>query len=142
MIHARDQLEKVLTDLARHQGGKIFLVGHSMGSLLVVETLRQMSLDGNHALNGGLSGVTLLSPDIDVQVFKRLLERIKPVPQPFLIFISHRDHVLRLAAQLTGQLAPVEDLARLAAAHHGHRPFGVFGNWRSQPHGGGDLDSV
>ncbi|MBI1169950.1 alpha/beta fold hydrolase [bacterium] len=117
VTYARDSLEKVLTDLARHQTGKIFLVGHSMGSQLVLETLRQMTLDGNHALDGRLSGVTLVSPDIDVQVFRRLLERIKPLPQPFVVFISHKDQALRLSADLTGQpdrLGSVSDLAQLA----------------------------
>ncbi|MGV8988003.1 MAG: alpha/beta hydrolase [Cypionkella sp.] len=115
---ARDSLEVVLTNLARSQKGDILLVGHSMGSQLIVETLRQMSIDGNHALAGRLSGVALLSPDIDVELFRRLLERIKPLPQPFVLFVSNADRALKVSALLTGQparLGSVSDLALLAA---------------------------
>jgi esterase/lipase superfamily enzyme len=117
-IFARDALERLLTDLAQGQDRRILLVGHSMGGQLVAETLRQMSIGGNTALIGRLEGVILLSPDIDVDVFQTQLDRIDPMPNPFVIVVSQHDRLLRLSARLTGQtqrLGSLEDIARLAA---------------------------
>ncbi|WP_342071156.1 alpha/beta hydrolase [Yoonia algicola] len=117
-IFARDALEGLLADLGRQQDRRILLVGHSMGGQLVTETLRQMSIGGNTALNGRLEGVVLLSPDIDVDVFQTQLDRIDPLPDPFVIVVSQRDRALRLSARLSGQtqrLGSIEDIRRLAA---------------------------
>jgi len=117
-IFARDALERLLSDLGRYQSRRILLVGHSMGGQLVAETLRQMSIGGNPALTGRLEGVVLLSPDIDVEVFQTQLDRIKPIPDPFVIVVSQRDRALRLSARLSGQtrrLGTLEDIRRLAA---------------------------
>ncbi len=116
VAHARDDLERLLTDLARNQKGKILLIAHSMGSHLVVETLRQMSIGGNRALFSRLSGVALMSPDIDIDLFLRQMERVRPVPQPFVLLVSSRDRPLRLSAALTGQtarLGSISDIRRL-----------------------------
>lgn len=115
-IFARDALERLLTDLGRQQDRRILLVGHSMGGQLVTETLRQMSIGGNTSL-AGLEGVILMSPDIDVDVFQTQLDRIDPMPDPFVIVVSQRDRLLRLSARLTGQtqrLGSLEDIDRLA----------------------------
>lgn len=117
-IFARDALERLLTDLGRQQNRRILLVGHSMGGQLVTETLRQMSIGGNAALTGRLEGVVLLSPDIDVDVFQTQLDRIDPIPEPFVIVVSQRDRALRLSARITGQtrrLGALEDIRRLEA---------------------------
>ena len=80
---ARDDLEALLVALARRER-RIRLVGHSMGAQLVTETLRQMSIGGEHQALARLSGVVLISPDIDVDVFRSQVERINPLPQPFV----------------------------------------------------------
>jgi len=117
VMFARDALERVLTDLATHQTRQIVLVGHSMGGQLVTETLRQMSIGGNNrALNDRLEAVVLLSPDIDVDVFQMQLDRITPLPEPFIIVVSQDDRALRLFARLSGQtqrLGSLDDLAQL-----------------------------
>ena len=116
-IFARDALERLLSDLGHRQNRRILLVGHSMGGQLVTETLRQISIGGNTALDGRLEGVVLISPDIDVDVFQIQLDRIDPVPDPFVIVVSQRDRLLRLSARLTGQtqrLGSLEDIDRLA----------------------------
>ena len=42
-----------------------------------------------------------MSPDIDVDVFRRQVEKIAPLPQPFIVFTSTRDKALRLSAKLS-----------------------------------------
>lgn len=116
-LFARDALERLLTDLGRDQTRPVLLVGHSMGAQLVTETLRQMSIGQNRALQGRLEGVVLMSPDISVDVFETQLDRIDPIPDPFVIVISQRDRALRLSARLSGQtqrLGSIEDIERLA----------------------------
>ena len=102
VIYSRDALETLLLELTG-SGRKVLLVAHSMGSQLVVETLRQMSIGGRGAAFRHLSGVALISPDIDPEVFVRQAQRIEPFPQPFVLAVSARDRVLGLSAWLAGK---------------------------------------
>ncbi|TNF64244.1 MAG: alpha/beta hydrolase, partial [Rhodobacteraceae bacterium] len=56
-----------------------------------------------HRLFDRISGVILMSPDIDLDVFRAQARAIGPLPQPFVIFVSRRDRALALSARLTGQ---------------------------------------
>ncbi|MHA3914604.1 alpha/beta hydrolase [Halovulum sp. GXIMD14793] len=101
-LFARDDLEQVLRDLTG-QGRKVFLVGHSMGSSLIMETLRQIAVSGDRALLDRLSGVSFMAPDIDPDLFRRQALRIGELPQPFIIFVAEKDEVLGISAFLTGR---------------------------------------
>lgn len=120
VLFARDGLEDLLVQVVASGANHILLVGHSMGAMLVMETLRQMRLGRNATVMGHLGGVVLISPDIDVDVFRTEALRIGKLPQPFLIITSQRDRALALAARLTGQrhrlgnlddVTPVSDLS-------------------------------
>lgn len=118
VIFARDALEELL--LALTGGGReVMVVAHSMGSQLVMETLRQISIGGRGAVLRNLSGVALISPDIDPEVFVSQARRIKPFPQPFLLMVSARDKVLDVSAWLAGRprrlgaITSAEGLGRL-----------------------------
>lgn len=100
---ARDGLEEVIGQVRAAGARRILIVGHSMGSFLVMETLRQLAIGQRQDLLGAISGVVLMSPDIDVQVFHEQTRRIERLPQPFLIFTSKKDKALGLSARLTGQ---------------------------------------
>jgi esterase/lipase superfamily enzyme len=101
-LFARDGLQAMLLQAAAAGAPRIVLIAHSMGSQLLMETLRQMALDGT-LRRVPLGGVILISPDLDVDVFRAQARRIGPLPQPFLIITSQRDRVLRISARLTGQ---------------------------------------
>lgn len=116
VIFARDDLESLLKGLSA-ANRRTLIVAHSMGSQLVMETLRQMAISGNGGALADLSGVALISPDIDEDVFLRQASRIKPFPQPFLVIVSSRDRALSLSAFLTGtpsRLGSIRDPERLA----------------------------
>ncbi|SMX36690.1 alpha/beta hydrolase [Maliponia aquimaris] len=116
VIFTRDDLETLLKGLSA-ANRRTLIVAHSMGSQLVMETLRQMAISGSGAALADLSGVALISPDIDEDVFLRQASRIKPFPQPFLIIVSTRDRALSLSAFLTGtptRLGSIQNPARLA----------------------------
>ncbi len=117
MLFARDGLEDLIEAAALAGSDRILLVGHSMGALLLMETLRQTEIGRRHHLTGRIGGVILISPDIDIDLFRQQVRRIKTLPQPFLIFTSRRDRALRLSAAITGQkerLGSVSDVRALA----------------------------
>lgn len=62
-----------------------------------------------------ISGVILISPDIDVDVFRVQAHEIGQLLQPFVIFGSQRDRALQLSARLTGRQARLGSLATVGA---------------------------
>ena len=102
VLFARDGLEQLLNDVASTNTDGIFIVAHSIGAALLIETLRQMSIAGNGNLNGKLRGIIMISPDIDVDVFTENLKRIRPQPEPLLIFVSKNDLALKFSTFITG----------------------------------------
>lgn len=100
---ARDGLERFLTELAKTDVQRIVVMGHSMGGFLTVEALRQMAIKGNPQFRKKLQGVVLMSPDIDLDVFRAQVGRMQPLPDPFVIFASKQDKALRISARLTGK---------------------------------------
>ncbi len=102
-LYARDGLEKLIAEVVAAGAREVIVVGHSMGALLLVETLRQIDIRDPGRLNRVLDGVVLLSPDIDLDVFHAQAATFEQLPQPFLIFTSQRDRALRLSAIITGQ---------------------------------------
>lgn len=115
---ARDGLEKLLNEVAAAGANKIVIVGHSMGAQLTMEVLRQMAIRGDRTVRPRIAGVVLLSPDIDVDVFRSQARTIGRLPQPFFIFTSRKDRALALSARLTGQrrnrLGNLRDVAEVA----------------------------
>jgi esterase/lipase superfamily enzyme len=91
---ARDGLEALLKTLAAGGFSRIVILGHSKGAQIVVETLRQMRIDGGSEVFARLGGVYLLSPDMDTDLFIEDAGRIAPLPQPFVIFGSKNDYPL------------------------------------------------
>lgn len=114
VLEARDSLERLLITLDQAGIGDIVLIGHSMGAFLAMETLRQIELKNPRWAARTLSGVALISPDIDIDVFRSQARQITPMPQPFLIFSSTEDRVLRIAARLTGQPARLGNLSNVS----------------------------
>jgi esterase/lipase superfamily enzyme len=116
-LFARDGLERLIDEVSAAGARRILLVAHSMGSGLAMEALRQAAIRDDQAALGGIAGVILISPDVDVDVFRSQVSAIGVLPQPFLIFGSDRDRLLGLSARLTGQrerLGSLSDVSRVA----------------------------
>jgi len=117
VLFARSGFEKLLQEVKLAGAKEIVIVAHSMGAPLTMETLRQMVLrDGPRALDP-LAGVILLSPDLDVDVFRSQARDIGKLPQPFVVFGSARDKVLGVSARLAGsdeRLGNLKTLAKIA----------------------------
>lgn len=102
-LFARDGLEQLIGEIRRAGPRRITLVAHSMGALLTMETLRQMAIARPGTVHRQIDAVVLLSPDIDIDLFRAQAHRIGTLPPEFVIFTSERDRALALSARLTGQ---------------------------------------
>lgn len=102
-LFARDGLEDLLMTLEEAAPGQVLLIGHSMGSQLIMETLRQIEIRRPGWSRRALSGVVLLAPDIDVDIFRSQAARFAALPRPFVIFASRHDRALMLSARLFGE---------------------------------------
>ncbi|MDJ0628514.1 MAG: alpha/beta fold hydrolase [Rhodobacter sp.] len=117
LLYARDGLERLVREVQASGADRVILVAHSVGAMLVMETLRQMAIARPGSVARGLGGVILISPDIDVELFRAQASRIGRLPQPFGLFVSKRDRALSLSARLTGQgnrLGNIRSLETLA----------------------------
>lgn len=102
LFAARDALEDVLRRSARATGGDVLPVAHSMGALLLMETLRQIELADPGWVRRNLSGIVLMAPDVSVDLFLTQTARFDGFPPVFAVFVSDRDRALRLASRLNG----------------------------------------
>lgn len=128
MMFARSGLEDLIRETVASGARKVTLVAHSMGSFLTMEVLREIAIRDGRVMPQ-VSGVVLFSPDIDVDVFRMQAKEIGKLPQPFLIFGSGRDRVLRLSGLITGQkdrVGSMTDVARLADIEVTYYDVGAF----------------
>lgn len=103
-LYSRDGLVQTIELLAGTRGrGRIVLMAHSMGGQLLMEALRQLALTGRRDLIDQIDGVVLMSPDLDLRLFRSQVRAIGPLPQPFVILSSPRDRALQLAALLSDE---------------------------------------
>lgn len=107
MLYSRDGLEEMLRTVSAAGPKRILLIGHSMGAMLVMETLRQMDIRSPNWAKRSLGGVILISPDVDVDVFQSQSKQIANLPQPFAIFVSNKDRALAISAQINGSRSRV-----------------------------------
>lgn len=116
-LWARDGLEQLIHEVAAAGAKRIYLVAHSMGSGVLMEAMRTAALRADRRELGLVGGVILISPDIDVDVFREEAHAIGTLPQPFVIFGSDRDRILQLSSALTGnseRLGALTDVSRVA----------------------------
>ena len=99
MLYARDGFERMLRDVVQAGAERVLIVAHSMGTMLVMETLREIAISGDDYVRSKIGGVILVSPDIDIDVFRGQVKRIGTLPQPFVVFSSKKDRVLAFAAK-------------------------------------------
>lgn len=119
-LFARDGLEALLHQVERAGARRILIVAHSMGSALTMETLRQIAIRGDKRLLGRIEAVMLISPDIDIDVFRAQARRVGPLSNPIIIFTSRRDQALAISARITGQtdrLGNLRDVSELGDLH-------------------------
>ena len=103
---SRDGLAHTLELLSQSDTGSITVIAHSMGALLTMESLRQLSLTGRSGVIERLDAVVLASPDIDSDVFREQVAAMDTLPEHLVVFVSHRDRLLALSSFIRGERAP------------------------------------
>lgn len=118
-LYSRDDLERTLRALAKSKSERLLLVGHSLGTFLITETLRQIELKEPGWTTRNIDALALISPDMPVDLFLRNLEPIKALPDSTVILTSTEDSALRLSSRINrsserlGQLSNPDVLADL-----------------------------
>ncbi|AVO38777.1 alpha/beta hydrolase [Pukyongiella litopenaei] len=102
MMFARDGLEQLLRVVSSSRARRVVVVAHSLGSALTMETLRQIEIRQPGWSRRNLAGVVLISPDIDVELFRKQVAAIRDLPQPFVIFASPKDRALNISGRIRG----------------------------------------
>ncbi|WP_170771313.1 alpha/beta hydrolase [Ruegeria lacuscaerulensis] len=102
MLFARDGLEQTVRHLKTMGVKRVVLVAHSMGTALTMEMMRQAELREPGWASRNLEGVVLISPDLDVDLFRSQMDVIKTPPDPFIVITSQKDKLLNISARLRG----------------------------------------
>jgi esterase/lipase superfamily enzyme len=102
-LWSRDALEELLLALAQSpSGGRIHVAAHSMGTLLTLETLRMLRASGGDAAMARIGAVVLASPDVDIDLFTRNVERLGPDARKITVISSTNDRALAVSQRLAG----------------------------------------
>lgn len=117
---ARDGFAETLRLASRAQADRIMVITHSMGAMLTLEALRDLSEANDAAVLNRIGQVALMSPDLSVDVFRSQLTVIGEASDiDFIVFTSSRDRALQASAALRGQtdrlgsLRSIEEVADL-----------------------------
>lgn len=100
---SRDAMADLLVRLARDPGIEgIDVFAHSMGNWLTMETLRQLSIAGDQKTLGRLGTIVMAAPDVDMDVFRTQIARLRPLTSRMVLYASKDDYALGLSRRLFG----------------------------------------
>jgi esterase/lipase superfamily enzyme len=102
-LFARTGLETTLDAMARSSATKINLFAHSMGAFLTMDTLATMARLGNDRFFSRVNAVILLSPDVEIDVFRQQARQVLARGVPIFVVVSERDRALLVSARLRGE---------------------------------------
>lgn len=119
---SRDAFERVLSSLVSSPGaGRVHIVAHSMGTMLTLESLRQLYGRYGDTVTSKIGGVVFAAPDIDMDVFSSAVQRIGPLAGKITVIASTNDRALALSGQLAGGMTRVGAAEKAAIARLGVR---------------------
>jgi esterase/lipase superfamily enzyme len=113
-LFARDGLADLLRIIRSDGQPNIVLVAHSMGSALVMETLRQLEIAQTGWAGQNISSVVLISPDINVDLFRSQFQTLTNPPGRFIVGVSRKDAVLRLSSRLRGEKTQLGNISNMS----------------------------
>jgi esterase/lipase superfamily enzyme len=105
---SRDAFERVLDGLMTNPNvGRVHIVAHSMGTMLTMESLRQLHARYGETAASKIGAVIFASPDIDMNVFASSVERIGSLAQKITVISATNDRALALSGKLAGGMTRV-----------------------------------
>jgi esterase/lipase superfamily enzyme len=105
---SRDEFERVLSALVSAPGtGRVHIVAHSMGTMLTLESLRQLYARYGDTVTSRIGTVVFAAPDIDMDVFTSAIHRIGPLAGKITVIAATNDRALALSGQIAGGMTRV-----------------------------------
>jgi esterase/lipase superfamily enzyme len=102
VLFSRDALAQTLTALAETNARQINIFGHSMGTLLVMDTLRGMAREGYDEVFAKVNAVVLIEADLDVDLFRTQAPPVLDRGTRIYTMVSDTDRALAASARLRG----------------------------------------
>ena len=119
---SRDGFERVLSSTVASPGlGHVHIVAHSMGTMLTLETLRQLYAHLGDSGAEKIGAVIFAAPDIDMDVFSSAISRIGPLAGKITVITATDDRALALSARLAGGMTRVGAAEKAAIERLGVR---------------------
>jgi esterase/lipase superfamily enzyme len=119
---SRDDFERVLQSIITTPGvGRVHIVAHSMGTMLTLESLRQLYARNGDTVTDKIGAVVFASPDIDMDVFSSAVVRIGPVGRKITVVTATNDRALALSGRLAGGMTRVGAAEKAAIERLGVR---------------------
>nr|WP_249807913.1 alpha/beta hydrolase [Bradyrhizobium sp. CW7] len=119
---SRDEFERVLSTLVSAPGtGRVNIVAHSMGTMLSLESLRQLYARYGDTVTSKIGAVVFAAPDIDMDVFSSAIQRIGPLAGKITLIAATNDRALALSGQIAGGMTRVGAAEKAVIARLGVR---------------------
>lgn len=105
---SRDEFEGVLQSIVTTQGpGRVHIVAHSMGTMLTLESLRQLHAAFGDSVAGKIGAVVFAAPDIDMDVFTSSIKRLGPLAGKITVIAATNDRALAISSEIAGGITRV-----------------------------------
>jgi esterase/lipase superfamily enzyme len=105
---SRDGFERVLSSIVSAPGAsRVHIVAHSMGTMLTLESLRQLYARYGDTVTGRIGAVVFAAPDIDMDVFSSAINRIGPLAGKITVIAATNDRALALSGRIAGGMTRV-----------------------------------
>lgn len=119
---SRDDFERVLASIMTAPGGgRVHIVAHSMGTMLTLESLRQLHARFGDPVLDRIGAVVFAAPDIDMDVFSSTINRIGPLARKITVIAATNDRALALSGRLAGGMTRVGAAEKAAIERLGVR---------------------
>jgi esterase/lipase superfamily enzyme len=119
---SRDDFERVLHSIVATPGaGRVHVVAHSMGTMLTLESLRQLHAEYGDSVADRIGAVVFASPDIDMDVFSAAINRIGPLARKITVIAATNDRALALSGRIAGGTTRVGTAEKAAIERLGVR---------------------
>jgi esterase/lipase superfamily enzyme len=119
---SRDAFERVLSSIVSAPGSRrVHIIAHSMGTMLTLESLRQLYAHYGDTVTGRIGAVVFAAPDIDMDVFSAAISRIGPLAGKITVITATNDRALELSGRLAGGMTRVGAAEKAAIEQFGVR---------------------
>jgi len=119
---SRDAFEGVLRSMVETpNGGRVHIIAHSMGTMLTLESLRQLYARYGDTVLNRIGAVVFAAPDIDMDVFASSVKSIGPLAGKITVIAATNDRALALSGELAGGMTRVGAAEKAAIQQLGVR---------------------